>query len=102
MVGSLRKWSREDLYEQCSFHIAETMPSSVKVGRPADQRDEARIFVGLQPMRDGERLVDLGFCGAQRLGSSSRGMSPALRPHASPFSSGSARFLNFSPTMDVG
>src|ERR1043166_160374 len=23
---------REDLYEQCSFHIAEKMPSSVKVG----------------------------------------------------------------------
>src|SRR5260370_38456565 len=31
-VGSLRKWMREDLYEQGSFHIAETMPSSVKVG----------------------------------------------------------------------
>ncbi len=34
---------------------------------PADQRDEARVFVGLQAMRDGERLVDLGFRGAQRL-----------------------------------
>ena len=34
---------------------------------PADQRDEACVFVGLQAMRDGERLVDLGFRGAQRL-----------------------------------
>src|SRR5208283_5431207 len=32
LVGSPRRCSREDLYEQCSFHIAETMPSSVKVG----------------------------------------------------------------------
>ena len=34
--------------------------------RPADQRDEPRIFVGLEAMRDGERLVDLGFGFAQR------------------------------------
>src|SRR3984957_14150340 len=32
LVGSLRRWRRDDLYEQCSFHIAETIPSSVKVG----------------------------------------------------------------------
>src|SRR5580658_5897439 len=32
LVGSVRKWIFEDLYEQCSFHIAEKMPSSVKVG----------------------------------------------------------------------
>src|ERR1700722_1141478 len=32
LVGSLRRCRREDLYEQCSFHIAETMPSSVKLG----------------------------------------------------------------------
>src|SRR5205085_8172212 len=31
-VGSPRRWMREDLYEQCSFHIAEKMPSSVKLG----------------------------------------------------------------------
>ena len=36
-------------------------------GVAADQRDEARIFVGLEPMRDGERLIDLGFGSAQRL-----------------------------------
>src|SRR3954471_10479239 len=31
-VGSVRKWTLDDLYEQCSFHIAEKMPSSVNVG----------------------------------------------------------------------
>ena len=31
-VGSVRRWIFEDLYEQCSFHIAEKMPSSVNVG----------------------------------------------------------------------
>src|ERR1700742_3321936 len=32
LVGSPRRWMREDLYEQCSFHIAEKIPSSVKLG----------------------------------------------------------------------
>src|ERR1700742_2853194 len=31
-VGSVRRWIFEDLYEQCSFHIAEKMPSSVSEG----------------------------------------------------------------------
>ena len=44
LVGSVRRWIFEDLYEQCSFHIAEKMPSSVKVGVAADQLAEcARI-----------------------------------------------------------
>src|SRR5215831_16670962 len=39
LVGSPRRWMREDLYEQCSFHIAEKIPSSVKVGtRPISFR----------------------------------------------------------------
>src|ERR1700756_1964183 len=39
LVGSPLRWMREDLYEQCSFHIAEKMPSSVKVGtRPISFR----------------------------------------------------------------
>src|SRR6266478_36185 len=38
-VGSVRRWIFEDLYEQCSFHMAEKMPSSVKVGvRPISLR----------------------------------------------------------------
>src|SRR6185437_17021040 len=31
-VGNPRRWMRDDLYEQCSFHIAEKIPSSVNVG----------------------------------------------------------------------
>src|SRR5262245_66119689 len=38
-VGSVRRWIFEDLYEQCSFHIAEKMPSSVNEGsRPTSAR----------------------------------------------------------------
>src|SRR5581483_8851742 len=32
LVGSVRRWIFDDLYEQCSFHMAEKMPSSVNVG----------------------------------------------------------------------
>src|ERR1700676_2558586 len=32
LVGNPRRCSRDDLYEQCSFHIAEKIPSSVKLG----------------------------------------------------------------------
>src|ERR1044072_288869 len=39
LVGSPRRWMRDDLYEQCSFHIAEKIPSSVKLGsRPISAR----------------------------------------------------------------
>src|SRR5436305_11583892 len=37
VVGSLLRCTREDLYEQCSDHITEKMPSSVKLGsRPSN------------------------------------------------------------------
>src|SRR4028118_44612 len=32
LVGRPRRWMREDLYEQCSFHMDDTTPSSVMVG----------------------------------------------------------------------
>src|SRR5215470_3192567 len=49
LVGSVRRWMREDLYEQCSFHIAEKMPSSVKLGvRPISERMRA-YSSGLRP-----------------------------------------------------
>src|SRR5216683_3895189 len=36
LIGSIRKCLRDDLYEQCSDHITEKTPSSVKVGvRPS-------------------------------------------------------------------
>src|SRR5688500_19064401 len=31
-VGSFFKWRRLDLYEQCSLHITEKMPSSTRLG----------------------------------------------------------------------
>src|SRR5687768_13005728 len=38
-VGRVRSHFLDDLYEQCSFHIAEKMPSSVSVGlRPISCR----------------------------------------------------------------
>ena len=43
LVGSVRSHFFDDLYEQCSFHIAEKMPSSVSVGsRPI--RSSARWY----------------------------------------------------------
>ena len=39
LVGKLRNHFFEDLYEQCSFHMAEKIPNSVKVGtRPMISR----------------------------------------------------------------
>src|SRR5271154_751797 len=32
VVGRVLRWMRDDLYEQCSLHITEKMPSSVKFG----------------------------------------------------------------------
>src|SRR6202047_79035 len=38
-VGNPLRCSRDDLYEQCSFHIAEKIPNSVKLGtRPISFR----------------------------------------------------------------
>ena len=49
LVGSVRRWIFEDLYEQCSFHIAEKMPSSVKLGaRPISLRMRS-YSSGLRP-----------------------------------------------------
>src|SRR6185312_1481255 len=49
LVGSPRRWMREDLYEQCSFHIAEKIPSSVKLGtRPISLRMRS-YSSGLRP-----------------------------------------------------
>ena len=49
LVGSVLRWIFDDLYEQCSFHIAEKMPSSVNFGaRPIS--DFSRSYSsGLRP-----------------------------------------------------
>src|SRR5215470_14209606 len=62
LVGSVRRWIFEDLYEQCSFHIAEKMPSSVKVGvRPISLRSRS-YSSGLRPCAATSAGVTLGSC----------------------------------------
>ena len=48
VVGSVRSHFFDDLYEQCSFHIAEKMPSSVSVGSRPISFEDALVLVGLQ------------------------------------------------------
>src|SRR5690606_25631721 len=49
VVGKVRSHFLDDLYEQCSFHIAEKMPSSVKLGsRPISARMRS-YSSGLRP-----------------------------------------------------
>src|SRR6185369_15219 len=60
LVGRPFRWMREDLYEQCSFHIAEKMPSSVKVGsRPISFRMRS-YSSGLSPWAATSSGVILG------------------------------------------
>src|SRR5580704_19602477 len=49
LVGKPRKCSREDLYEQCSFHIAEKIPSSVKLGARPISLTMRSYSSGLRP-----------------------------------------------------
>src|SRR5271170_1110961 len=49
LVGSVRRWIFEDLYEQCSFHIAEKMPSSVKLGLRPMSFSRRAYSSGLRP-----------------------------------------------------
>src|SRR6195952_804799 len=66
-VGSPLRWMREDLYEQCSFHIAEKMPSSVNVGtRPISFRMRS-YSSGLRPCEATSSGVILGWLGIMML-----------------------------------
>src|SRR5712691_4033115 len=49
LVGSVRKWIFEDLYEQCSFHMAEKMPSSVIEGSRPISPTMRRYSSGVRP-----------------------------------------------------
>src|SRR5262245_25370579 len=49
LVGSVRRWILEDLYEQCSFHMAEKMPSSVKLGAREMSARMRSYSSGLRP-----------------------------------------------------
>src|SRR5437868_401366 len=78
---------REDLYEQCSFHIAEKIPSSVKVGtRPISFRMRS-YSSGLRPWEATSSGVIWGSLGIMVLGgdvslflSSIKHMGKALFP----------------------
>ena len=55
-VGSFFSQTREDLYEQCSLHIAEKMPSSTMVGtRP--------MMVSTRWYSSGDRPCSATICG---------------------------------------
>src|ERR1700721_1723022 len=49
LVGSVRRWVFEDLYEQCPFHIAEKRPSSVKLGLRPMSFSRRAYSSGLRP-----------------------------------------------------
>src|SRR5260370_18181714 len=88
LVGRPRRCSREDLYEQCSFHIAEKMPSSVKVGvRPISLRMRA-YSSGLRPWAATSAGVMVGVFAA--LGLAALGGALALR---------AVGFLPFRPAL---
>src|SRR3979411_3021345 len=77
LVGSPRRWMREDLYEQCSFHIAEKMPSSVNVGTlPISFRIRA-YSSGLRPCDATSSGVIWGSLGIMML----RRFKPLLKQH---------------------
>src|SRR3954452_24358832 len=68
LVGNPRRWMREDLYEQCSFHIAEKMPSSVKVGALPISFKMRAYSSGLRPWEATSSGVILGSLGIMLLG----------------------------------
>src|ERR1035437_6303294 len=49
LIGSVRRWTLEDLYEQCSFHMAEKMPSSVRLGSRPIRSSTRWYSSGLRP-----------------------------------------------------
>src|ERR1700710_2888055 len=67
LVGSPLKWMREDLYEQCSFHIAEKIPSSVKLGTRPISFKMRSYSSGLRPCEATSSGVILGSLGIMLL-----------------------------------
>src|SRR3954454_12451014 len=77
-IGSVFRWIFEDLYEQCSFHIAEKMPSSVNVGsRPISCRIRS-YSSGLRPCSATSSGVISGSLGIMLLGCR---FKPLLKQH---------------------
>src|SRR3954463_5170608 len=67
LVGRPRRWMREDLYEQCSFHIAEKIPSSVKLGTLPISLRMRSYSSGLRPCDATSSGVILGSLGIMLL-----------------------------------
>src|SRR5450755_1835932 len=63
LVGSVRRWTFDDLYEQCSFHIAEKMPSSVRLGSRPIRSSTRWYSSGLRPCSATNAGVILGSLG---------------------------------------
>src|SRR5712671_5437428 len=68
LVGNPLRCSREDLYEQCSFHIAEKIPSSVKLGTRPISFKMRSYSSGLRPWEATSSGVILGSLGIMLLG----------------------------------
>src|SRR3954453_15469015 len=76
LVGNPRRWMREDLYEQCSFHIAEKMPSSVNVGALPISLRMRSYSSGLRPWDATSSGV---ICGSLGIMMFDAGFRPLLR-----------------------
>src|SRR3954470_4368769 len=68
LVGKPRRWMREDLYEQCSFHIAEKIPSSVNEGTLPISFKMRAYSSGLRPWDATSSGVIGGSFGVMMLG----------------------------------
>ena len=75
---------RDDLYEQCSFHIAETMPSSGQRRVAPDQAAEPRVLVGRQAVLGHELGGDGNVVAEHAAVSAGSGPSRETRAAASP------------------
>src|SRR5271154_6981104 len=86
LVGNPLRCSRDDLYEQCSFHIAEKIPSSVKLGtRPINFRMRS-YSSGFSPWLATSSGVIWGSLIGLLLGRS-KGREKAFYAHFCPFQS---------------
>src|SRR5215210_4622357 len=91
LVGSLLRWTREDLYEQCSDHMTEKTPSSTNVGsRPSSSRmrsnsSEVRLCaattsgVMISEFMARKRREPLSVCSSVRRTAQDKGSRPFLQ-----------------------
>src|SRR5436190_19065752 len=80
LVGSVRKWILEDLYEQCSFPIAEKMPSSVKLGVREISARMRSYSSGFRPWASMSAGVMVGCLTDFLLAMSNEGLMPPIWP----------------------